>query len=1062
MENNDNFFFNGQHQIKVNKRQISQNMESNNLLNEIQIYNDNFPTRNFISKTIQQKISNNDNHEKYLSQSVSGNQNIYNDIPNSLSTSRKELKYKKININKKNIKNENRPFNRHLFLSYLNNNNNNKRKVIEDDINGKKLLICKSETQYPLSFRKGNVIIDEEHVIKNSNYSPHQKDINLRYYTMSSKFGQTQGNEIRNKKNYINDEESNNIMIDYETFSGKKELNNYPNEAFSNITYNNLGHNIYQPINEQINNNTNYYYNNHENVYFDNMNFANNNNNFINFPSNIPYMSRTLNNINGFGNQEYIQFFDRNNVNNNFYKDMNVNNNKIINNNNDIILEESSIYNTIRNDNKDKELLIIYKEKLIQIFVKFMMNFYFKYLKRIYEEFIYQLKNYKNNFIFSNKRNFMNKIYNEKENMENDDEIKNNYYYIKKNNLKNNNNNFHYYDPSPIKYLSSHKKSPTKAIFRRMDRNKNSNNLTENEEERNLFNAKISSYKNHNVRREKITKNLSNLYVPVKNRRFNNNYNNYISCSRKKTNIFNELKINKSTKLKEKNQDNIDNSTYQMNNFYKTSSTNFYTHKKSHNSVNFEIEKPKLILSKINQRNNKYKITNEEEEPKINIQVHPIFYKKVMSKEKNLNVYKKKTREISKGKNKYKNDLIFNDRHTTNEIIKNNYFSNNLNSINNNENNSNTNNINNITNISNDINNYYLYDKPMNMIYLKNNSNMDIEDESLVTPDKGGNNLNSNEKLNQNVLSKQYSDENLFDIINLIQIKTEDKRLFINFNYAIFDYNCNNQDYKINKNDMIFSKVNSLYIPSVISNENEINSISQNYSFKDNADTINTNLNRYAKKRKLKSGIFKLDNIFNNKIYKNKSKFFEYLKKIKSCYFLYEIIHNFYKNQIRKFFNICKKNIYTRQRHTHSKKQFQVSYKENIETNKEKEDLENNSYNENIKDKKNNNNVKTEPNNNNETNYFQKKISKLQGRKNLKFSIKKNSIKNDRKIINMTEDSDNDGNKKVNISFEDKKKIDTNILLPLWKSTEFSNLKVHLPMRKQKTVYLKKRLSHKI
>jgi hypothetical protein len=136
-----------------------------------------------------------------------------------------------------------------------------------------------------------------------------------------------------------------------------------------------------------------------------------------------------------------------------------------------------------------------------------------------------------------------------------------------------------------------------------------------------------------------------------------------------------------------------------------------------------------------------------------------------------------------------------------NDIFKTTYF----NYSNSNEINANSNNI---TNISNDINNYCLDDKPMNMIYLKN-SNMDIEDENLITPG-GNNNLNKKEKSNKNIIYKRNINDS-FEIKNLIQMKSEDKRLFLNFNYCNFSYNIRNN--KRNKAYFVFSKINSLYIP---------------------------------------------------------------------------------------------------------------------------------------------------------------------------------------------------------------------------------------------------------
>ena len=1050
MKNNEKLYINGLHQIRVNKKPKAQNFDLNNISNDIKSFNENYKTNNFITKTIFTKIPNNDRQNNFSSsQNKINNRNIYNEISHPLSTSHKDIKFKKIIINKNN-KNESRSLNKQEYINYMINSSEDKNQLIEEDINGKKLLICRSETQYPLSFRKDDnddIIVNENNSKQNSNnVTPNPKDINLRYFTISPKNGIKQRIENRNNNYQIYNNENNNnqkhMIYDYNNSYNvyrKNEFDNYyNNEIMPNMTYNNFGHNIYQPINEQINNNTNYFYNNNENAYFDDMNYTPDytpGNNFVNYrqPQNLKYMSQSLNNRNDIVNQEYIQIFKRNNnINNNY----NILRNKNMSNEengygmtpegNEMISEENNNYSTMKNDYKDKELIKIYKGKLIKIFIQFMTNFYFNHSKRIFDELIMRLRKNKNSYdnLYLN----INRRYQKKRFNKGYDENKNNnFYYIKKNNFKysnnnNNNNNFQYYESNLFNSCTSHKKVFSMNIDNKIDKMGNSNIDTNIANENILYNSKERHNNYFKEKEENLKNNSSNIYIPAKNRNISNNYKSHKFGSKPKESIFNEIKIYKSP-IKDKN------------NFYNTNFCKFYPSKNDDFNpiINQENQRSKYILLKNNPKSNNITANLKEQS---NINVQPIFYKKLASQEKNLNkdinIYKKKTEKINKNKNRHNNDINKNSKNNymRNDMFKTQYF----NCSNSNEINANSNNI---TNISNDLNNYCLDDKPMNMIYLKN-SNMDIEDENLVTSG-GNNNINKKEKSNNNIIYKRNINDS-FEIKNLIQMKSEDKRLFLNFNYCNFSYNIRNN--KRNKAYFVFSKINSLYIPYTNKKiENELNNMNHNYSFKDSTETINTNLNRYVKKRKLKSGVLKLDNIISNKIFENKCIFFSCLKRNKLYCIFSKIIYNLNKNKIKKYFEMYKKKIFFQQNLIEEKKQMQKPLK-NITIDCK---LDNNFI-----------NFDEINNPNSEFNLKIKKINKLKG----KFRYSKNKYKN--KIEkNNTYDSDNEEkNNLINNSFEEEKRAETNVNIPLWKSSEFyiNSLNLNLTNNRQKTVYSKKKI----
>lgn len=1056
MKNNEKLYINGLHQIKVNKKPIAQNFKLNSLSNDIKLFNENIKTNNFITKKIFTNIPNNDRQNNFSSsQNKFNNRNIYNEISHPLSTSHKEIKFKKININKNN-KNESRSLNKQDYITYMNNSSEDKNKLIEEDVNGKKLLICRSETQYPLSYRKDDnddIIVNESNSKQNSNnITPNPKELNLRYFTISPKTGINQRIENRNNNFQVYNNENNNnqnhMIYDYNNNNSynvyrKNEFDNYyNNEIIPNMTYNNFGHNIYQPINEQINNNTNYYYNNHENVYFDDMNYTPDytpGNNFVNQrqPQNLKYMSQSINNRNDFFSPEYIQIFKRNNNNYNLLRNVNTNNEGngygITPEGNEIISEENCNYNYMKNDHKDKELIKIYKGKLIKIFIQFMTNFYFNHSKRIYDELIMRLRKNKNSY--ENLNLNINRRFQKKRINKEYDENKNNFYYIKKNNFKysnNSNNNFKYYEPNLANSRTSHKKIFSMNIDNKKDKIMNSNIDNNTGDANILFNSQEIHNNYFKEREENLKNSSSNIYIPAKNRNISNNYKSHKFGSKPKENIFNEIKINKINKSPNKD----------MNNFYSTNFGNFYDKKNDEFNpiINRGNQISKFILLRSNQINNNI-LTNIKEQNNINVQ--PIFYKKIASKEKNLNkdmsIYKKKTEKLNKNKNKNKHNNNINknskNKYMRNDMFKTTYF---------NCSNSNEINANSITSISNDFNNYCLDDKPMNMIYLKN-SNMDFEDENLVTPG-GNNNLNKKEKSNKNITYKNTITDS-FEIKNLIQIKSEDKRLFINFNYCIFCYNFRNN--KKNKTYFVFSKINSLYIPSTNKNiENESNDINQNYSFKDSTETINTNLNRYVKKRKLKSGVLKLDNIINNKIFENKCIFFSSLKKNKLYCIIHKIISDLNKNKIKKYFEIYQKNVFFQKNLIKEKNQSEKPFK-NITIDCK---LDNNFINfDEIKNQ--NDNI------NSEGNPIKKKINKLKGKSKYSMNKYKNKIEKNNTYVSDNEERNN----LINSSFEEEKRAETNTNIPLWKSSEFNinSLNLLLTNKRQKTVYSKKKIKPK-
>ena len=961
MKNNENILMNNNHQIKVNKKPFSKTKDINlhqNNINSINFINEEIPTNSFTNKIIISNIRNK-NIQKFPLQNVDNNNNIYGDNSNSLSSSYKDLNFRKINNN--NIINNNQV----RYTNYINKNHKNKKRLIEED-NGNKLLIYKSETQYPLSYRKNTFYINGYRSMSDLNYTRFKNDRNYRYSSISPKYKVDKIENLKKNK-YISNKNINDVIDDnniynYENnrYQIKSRYTNYPMESFSYMTFNNFG-DFYQPIKEQINNNTNYYYNNNENIYLNEMDYNTENiedNNYVGYPQNIPYLSQTVNRRNRFDKDEYIQIFKRNNVN----KPKNC---------------KKSIYKKISPDNsnknyskdkgKENDLISVYKGKLIKIFFKFMNNFFKNRKKDIFDKLISELKKL--------------------------DNIDKNYITVQ----------------NTGKSFSSHKKKF--SLYKKINKKRNINN-----ELNNLF---------INENEEILKKSASNLYIPIKNRITYNNYNNLIGL-RAKLSIFNEIKIDKTNKLIdiENNNKNISPS---KNNYYSTNYNEFYLKKtKSNNNyfnIGLEKNKIKYNLSPHSKQNENKKNINEKNNKGIKKQI--TFYKKVISKEKdninhkkenknnNINVYQKKnqkTNNIGNSSN-FNNQKIMHRYTTTYNFNKNNFnstiFKGNNNQNKNNEKNIdfNINNINNSINISHDTNNYCLDDKPMNILILKNNIYNNEDDISFRNEKE-----KKISKLNLFEDNNTYQQKNniFFEIKNLIRTMTEDKKLSININYIAFNNPNKNKKKKVY--NLVVSKNNSF---KIISNKNMV----------------------------IEKGIYILDNIILDKIYKNVNKFFINLKQTNSIIIINNLISKLF---LKYYFNIFKKNMKTKYR----KKINHVSFK----------DID---Y---IKYKKDSFNFLIDSNYT-EINFINpKNINKLQGKEKLKFLIKQiykdnNSNSNRENYNNEINDiNDDNNNNNINTSFRDNnEKID--FKLPLWKSNDFKNINSN--MKKQKSVYLKKNIKQK-
>ena len=894
MENSEKILVNGGYYIKVNKKKNSTNNHLNTLSNDSPRWKEIFQINNSNDKNLKNKI-NNSHYQNGLEKFISLN---FHSSP-----SLKEFKYRKIHINNRYNNNEINSNNKTLYTI------NKKRKKLIDNENGKDFNLYKSETQYSLinkqksntffknsnkSTRSLNTICNSDTEIL-SNYDPNY-EINLK--------NEIRNNIFDNKKEY----EYNNAFI-------KTKSVGKPEEKCGNKAFNNLEYNFYKPLNKKINNNTNFDNNINKKIFF-----INNSKSYDNYLSENKFLFTMYHKPNykkeifSKLNKEYNDKIKKENINNNNINYDNINNN---NNNNNNIYNFNKQKNNIIFQNDDKKLLSIYKEKLITIFVKLINNFYNKYTKKLFAEFIYNLTNFCYNK-YNNRKYKKIEMKNEKKS--NQIRKRRMHYYIKKTNLKlnnninNNDNNINddnlkksFSKPLITSTNSTNNEYSFKIKYKKIIKNKNSK--IENNNFKDIY---LKNYNLTNV--NSVRNSYNNIYIPVKNR----NKKNYNYLSGQKGSIFDELKIKKNINTHEnipsfyKNKNSSINT--EITRFYNTNRTinniTYINRINSYNSIVTLAKKgPKIINLKNNQLENSNELSdnNKTEKSKINLKYSlaknksKIFYKKILPKGKSKdenNKYEKDNifiKRVEKLKNKNKSKDI---NHTYTKNISNNdnnlyknyysYSKSNLMNDNNKENNYNSNN----NDISNEINNYCLedIDKPTNIIYIKNNIfNNDI------------NNDNKEDSLN----NEQKSID--FEIKNIIQIITNDKRLFLNFNYIqINQYNKN----KIKNNFFYISNVNSI---DILGNnkklEENIYNLNNEISFNDSPEKINIKLNKFAEKRKRKSAFLKLYNILNNKIYEYKCKFFEFLKKIKFKFIIIQIINNCFYDKIKKYFYIFKKNI---------------------------------------------------------------------------------------------------------------------------------------------------------
>jgi len=872
MEKREKLFPNSTLHIKVNKKQNKDNSQNAPFSCDIPL-----------NKPQQNRNSNNVSKEKDKVESSY----IINrfDIKNSLnlgklssSTNNKEFKYKKINIINRYNKNDNKSsINNSQKYSYVNFNRNNKRNIeIENNNNNNYIdneasenyFMLRSETQYPLTTKKNysdTLMANSNNSMRNLNFAYNSGTEKNHNNNITPKFRINNKNDIRKRLNNANENKS------YENKTLDKKLDSHkPENQYSKLTFNKLGRNFYKPTHKRINNNL-------ENSN-NSPNPNNNSSNFNDIKSESRYTSRT-NRKGNFRIKETPKYHNNNTIKINSYN-----------------MKENALEDK---EQSEKKLITIYRTKLITIFVSLMKNICNKYYKKAFSEIINKLKNNSDNNV-QNKRFKKNK---------------NNYYYIKKTNANNNNlednsneekNNF---TKNYTKILFNNKNLPPISMYRKATNNNHYSQLRENKD-------LGSIYKSTTMTNADLSKNSStNVYIPVQKR------NRYNYSTKQKESIFDELKINKSYKFMGNNPElyhnrNI-NINSQINHFYNTNNNNFYINRiNSFNSIiSLEKTRPHPFISKNypSESSNDISFNNKndkEDESKKTIKCsifknkskfQKIFYKKVLPNEKlqksekkrneKVNVFMKRLERLcNKDKNKSNQNQTYSKRRIFTEGNKNNfnyYYSNVNHTLENDEANE----------LSNDVNNYCLedIDKPTNMMYSKTNIiNIDNDDE--------------------NFYNEEISEEPEVEIKNLMQIKTNDKRLFLNFNYASLNNSNNSKRSKIKNNILSISEINSLCFicrrknNNIITNNNSFDNDTDNYSFKEDSNTIRQNLDKFSRKRKLKSGLLKLENITNNKIYEYKFIFFGLLKQLKFIFIINKIIENRSIDILKKYFDRFKNN----------------------------------------------------------------------------------------------------------------------------------------------------------
>ena len=999
MEKREKFFPNSSFHIKVNKKQNKDNSQSNELL-----------SCDFsINKPQKSRNPNNCSKDKeknescYISNRLDNKNSLNLGNPPS-SANNKEFKYKKINIinryNKKDIIKSNIK-NRQKY-SCINNNKNNRKNIEIDNNNdnetGENYFMLRSETQYPLYAKKNysdTLMANSNNSMRNLNFAYNTSTEKNQNSNITPKFKMNSKIDIRKKINNVNE------SYNYEnnTFDKKVDVHKSENK-YSNLTFNKLGHNFYKPTHKRINNN------------LENNNSPNPINNKSNFNNDIKSDSRYTNRAYRKGN------FRIKEIQKNYNNTIQVNNSNM----KEKALEEK--------EKSEKKLITIYRTKLITIFVSLMKNVCNKYKKKVFSEIINILKN-----------NTYNNVQNKKFKKN-----KNNYYYIKKNkaninNLKDDNNDDNNFTKKYTKILFNNKDLSPITMYRKVTNNNQHSQLRENKDIRSI-------YKNSTMPNVDLSKSSStNIYIPVKKR------NIYNYPSKQKETIFDELKINKSYKFVDNNQDNQDiyqnrniNINSQINHFYNTNNNNFYINRiNSFNSIiSLEKPRPHPFISKnypsesSNDISSNNKIDKEEESHKAikcslfknKSKFQNIFYKKILPNEKlqksekkrneKVNVFMKRLERLCiKDKNKNNQNQTYSKRRIIKDGSKSNYnyyYSNFNHTLENNE----------VNELSNDVNNYCLedIDKPTNMMYSKTN---------IINID------NDNDNDDENIYNDEISEEIDVEMKNLMKIITNDKRLFLNFNYISLNNNKSpnskrsKKKYNIlsisERNSLCFiirSKNNNIYIDN-----NNSENVIEDYSFKEDSNTLRTNLNKFSRKRKLKFGLLKLENITNNKIYEYKTIFFGLLKQLKFIFIINKITENRSMDILKKYFDRFKNNIQSEMNDSFSKMNKEMNNKKFL-------------------DKQNINHIIDD----------NKNTDIIQNKEKLKSLIKqinknsRNKFQNNLKDLNNNLLSEEERN-------EDKNSGNIDTSLSLGKQNIYNSAYKKMTMSNSKSVYSKKKISVK-
>ena len=979
MENSEKKLANGGYHIKVKKKQKCLNNKTNTLSDDLPSLNTPLKTQNLNNKTIKNK-----NNDCYFQNGLEKKNFDKLNLPSS--TNNKDCKYKKINVYNRYNKSENKPSNMQIYTNL--NIKKNIIKLIDSENDTNLYSINKSETQYPLKKKYDSGIITENSnkSMRNINYKNNYNSFNEKFFDTKSKYNMNIMTEVR-KKVYSKKNYKHNTAIKV------KNIEKY-REKLENVTIDKLGN--FNKTRNKKNNNNDY--------------FISNENDVNNFPTEKNLSCKTYHKIN-YKKKYYSK----------------------LNNNIDNINKKN-----LFTHNNDKILLNIYKKKLITIFVSLMTNIYNKQIKKHFNEFIYNIRNFSLND--SNKK--YKKI--KKENKEGEyEDNKTNCFYTKKINLKINNDTLDNNNISDDNFKNNFSKTifndinfSTMSKYRRFIRNKNS--------DLNKSSNKFATIKNtDNINSDEFPRNSAyNLYIPSKNR--NNNF--ITSKSKQKESIFEDLKIKKNSNSNKnfpkfyKNKNLSINS--QINNFYNTNNNNFYINRiNSFNSI-ISLEKHPRILKIKNgltdisndiplnnvtkESNNTLKTSKVKNKSKF----ENIFYKKIFPKEKIINKNEQKNDNTIKKVEKYKRiekesnyDIKnrINQTYTKGFLNNNDKYKKHFSTISNytNKNGENNNNTNN-EELSNDINYYCLnnIDKPTNMIGMKYDINTpENEDEN----EEGK--LNIYEKECNNLDNEQ--NNKIPEIKNLIQMITNDKRLFLNFNYIkIEQYN---KKFNRKNNNLYKSKINFINILSNNrkNNKNKININNPHQTFN---PKIYFNSNKYVKKKIIKNGLLKLDNIINNKLFEYKYIFFEFLKKLKYIIIIIPII-NKRRKILKKYFDIFKNNILNKEITKKINKRKMILNKKNMNFNltTNKSPIINN-----LKEK-------------DKSKSFLNKISPLYRNRNI---YKENGNKTNYKAITSSDKVDNSENDDEESNF--KKKV---------KETDINDMELN--EGKKNNIYLKKKIKIK-